>query len=123
MQNIWLCCRILIKGNYDVLTDDIYKGYFNVVADEFILNCTDIGAKFALAHKPEDLPPTYFGICGHVHSAWRIQRNIINVCMDANHYQLVSLDQILKTYNAIKTYHDRNAFAGELEANKRTAPL
>jgi len=58
-----------------------------------------------------------FNICGHIHGLWKVQRNMINVGVDAWHFIPVSEEQIIFYMNGIKKHYDANVFAGELEPN------
>lgn len=114
------CRKILIRGNYDILTDGQYIEYggFESVHTNYLLCHNDIS--FYLTHKPEDCASNYFNLCGHIHGAWKIQRNMVNVGVDVWHYKPVSIDKLVKTYKSICDYHDKNAFAGELGQNFST---
>ena len=113
--------KILVKGNYDTLTDEEYSPYFTKIEDSVLLKVItrDEELILYLNHYPEKGKKEYFNIVGHIHSTWKIQRNMINVGVDAWHFYPVSLKEILFNINAIKKYYDINVFAGELEVNKK----
>ena len=58
-----------------------------------------------------------FNLVGHIHGLWRVQRNMINVSVDAWGYKPISVETILTTKNAIEQFYDGNVFAGELDCN------
>lgn len=112
----------LIKGNYDKFDDSVYLRYFESVQDELILQ-TEQGI-FHLNHYPTRASDKLFALYGHIHSCFRVQRNGINVGVDAFHYRPVSLDMVIKYYNAIAHgRYDTNVFAAELDCNKKTCEL
>ncbi len=112
----------LIKGNYDKFADELYLRYFESVQDDLLLQ-TEHGI-FYLNHYPTKGRSDFMNLSGHIHAAYRVQRNMINVGVDVWHYLPVSLDKILKYYNAISGgRYDANVFAGELLCNKSTCPL
>ncbi len=109
----------LIRGNYDTASDEYYRKYFVDVYDSYKL-VTDCGIKLHLTHEPCKGLVTHFNIVGHIHSTWKVQRNMINVGVDVWHFSPVSLEQILKTRKLLTTIYDHNVFAGELPVNKET---
>jgi len=111
--------KILVKGNYENLSNDIYEKYFDKVCDNLVLNIKKNGKdhQVYINHYPEKCREDIFNICGHVHSAWRVQKNMINVGVDAWHFLPVSISEILFVKNAIDNHFDKNIFAGELEQN------
>lgn len=107
----------LIKGNYDDPRDEeLLLKYFKTVQDEMTIKID--GNLIHINHYPEQASPDAFNIVGHVHGAWRVQRNMINVSCDAWHWRPVSMDEIKLGITAIKKFYDANIFAGELEVNK-----
>jgi len=111
--------KILIIGNYDEKHTDILKNYFDEIYENLIINIEGIGNVY-MNHYPEKAHPDFFNIVGHVHALWKVQRNMINVSVDAWNFQLVPEESIKFLYNAIKNYFDINVFAGELNVNKKT---
>lgn len=116
--------KILIRGNYD--RDDMTAKYgvtqylselFDEIYDEKVIEI--YGILLNLNHFPEKCRTDLFNITGHIHGLWRVQRNMINVGIDAWNYQLLNKDKLLFFYNAIKKYYDVNVFAGELNCNKK----
>jgi calcineurin-like phosphoesterase family protein len=108
--------KILIKGNYDDnYTDDMLLKYFDEVHESLTIELN--GISLFLNHYPTRCKSEMFNICGHIHGAWRFQRNMINVGTDAWCYYPISSEQILFYMNAIHKYYDSNVFAGELSAN------
>jgi len=114
--------KILIRGNYDLDSMTAKPGVtnclitvFDEIYDELILKID--GIPFYLNHFPEKCRSDMFNLTGHIHGAWRVQRNMINVGIDAWNYTLVDKDHILFFYNAIKNHYDINVFAGELKCN------
>ena len=114
--------HILIKGNYDKASDDYYLKYFKAVYSNHLLQLpwSDTGpSQVYLTHEPVNGSKSYFNLVGHVHAAWRVQRNMINVGVDVWHFMPVSLERILQTYSLIHKIYDRNIFAGELDVNEK----
>ena len=111
--------KILIKGNYDQqFSNEELLEYFDEVVEEMNIKLKDIS--FYLNHYPTNCKADLPNITGHIHSLWKVQRNMINVGLDAWNLYPVSEENILFTYEAIKKYYDENVFAGELECNKKT---
>lgn len=109
--------KILIKGNYDTpRNEEILRFYFDVIHETGI-ELEIQGKKFYLNHYPEKAKSDKFNLVGHVHGTWRIQKNMINVSVEAWNYTPVSETQILNCLDAIEIHYDTNVFAGELYAN------
>ena len=116
----------LIKGNYDIsvenggtakyeISDEILSKYFTKVVDDLILK---IGNEMVyINHFPTNAKSEYFNIVGHIHGTWKVQRNMINVGVDAWHFTPVSEDLIKFQMNGIRVHYDQNVYAGELKAN------
>lgn len=101
----------LILGNYDVDHVDILSKYFNVRND------ATLDLSFGLCylnHYPtktlNDLQDAQLGITGHIHSLWKVQKELINVGVDAWNYMPVSIDEIEFCYNAMQNHYDNDVF-------------
>ena len=109
----------LIVGNYDEPRLDLLSKYFLTIQDNKNLLLSNNEVVY-LNHYPGSCSSSKFSLCGHIHGTWKVQRNMINVGLDAWNYKLVPEENIKHLYNAIKNYFDANVFAGELESNKKT---
>jgi len=107
----------LIIGNYDV-DNLIDPSIFLSVQPNKVLKIN--GIDMFLTHKPEDANPNMFNLVGHIHDKWKVQRNMINVGVDAWHFLPVSEQQIELAYNGIKKHYDKNVFIGEYYNNPAT---
>tara|TARA_Y100000034_G_C6867127_1_gene395369 strand:- start:169 stop:783 length:615 start_codon:yes stop_codon:yes gene_type:complete len=111
--------KVLIKGNYDTLPDREYLKYFQAVYDHLHLTLTDGYEKLEvnLEHYPGRSVPDKFNLVGHVHGAWRVQKNMLNVGIDANSYYPISEQQVLFFFRAIKDFYDQDVWVGNHPAN------
>lgn len=108
--------RVLIVGNYDV--DDKkklqeLKKYFSKVILSKTMFLDEEGPKeikVHLNHYPSKARKDMFNIVGHIHGLWKVQKNMINVSVDAWHFKPVSETEILVTINAINNFYDENVF-------------
>jgi len=109
----------LVKGNYDELPDEVYEKYFASVSDSLTMRVKkgDKSINLYLNHFPSKGRKDMMNIVGHIHSLFKVQRNMVNVGCDAWHFRPVSLDQLLFIINGIQNHFDENVFAGELECN------
>ena len=114
--------KILIKGNYDEkdtakfdVSDELLLRYFDKVYKSGYIKLN--GERIYLNHFPNKGKTDCFNIVGHIHEKWKVQKNMINVGIDAWHFYPVSEEQIKFTINAIRKHFDDNVFAGELKAN------
>ncbi|WP_370398402.1 metallophosphoesterase [Tenacibaculum dicentrarchi] len=103
---------ILIQGNYDEGKDDMLSRYFEIKED-LVLNVKGIG-KCYLNHYPtktiKGLGLNNLGITGHIHSLWKVQKNLINVGVDAWNFRIVSEEELSFCYNAMNKFYDKDVF-------------
>jgi len=110
----------LVKGNYDdPRPDDKLEELFESVQKDKVLELSN-GEEVAMNHYPADGKEDMFNLVGHIHSLWKVQRNMINVSCDAWHFTPISEDEIIFCMNAIDKFYDEHVFAGEVKANKKT---
>lgn len=109
------CKKHLIIGNYDIdkLTelkhyfdsvqafDTIKIGHYNVYLNHYPTKCRT---------NTNSLGGADFSLCGHIHSLWKVQEDIINVSTDAWHFKPVSEEEILFCYNAMLNFYDKDVF-------------
>jgi calcineurin-like phosphoesterase family protein len=110
--------RTLILGNYDLDTPEkrplLEKAFDGRVYDE-ILRQFD-GVTMYLNHYPikgakhAKGMPYATSLVGHIHSLWKVQRNMINVGVDAWHFRPVSLTEIMSVIHAMNHHYDENVF-------------
>jgi calcineurin-like phosphoesterase family protein len=116
----------LIKGNYDIeikdggtakyeINDKMLSKYFSKILDSVEVEIGD--EKVFVNHFPTKTKKEQFNICGHIHGLWKVQRNAINVGVDAWHFTPVSEDLIKFQMGGIKNHYDQNVYAGELVSN------
>ena len=107
----------LILGNYDVDKVNILSKYFHNIHEEFNLVSFSDNLMIYLYHYPskckqkieEDSEYT-FAITGHIHSLWKVQKNIINVGVDAWHFKPVPHSEIMFCWNAMLNHYDGDVF-------------
>ena len=116
----------LVKGNYDIpvesggtakyeISDEILSKYFTKIVDALELV---IGGEIVyINHFPTNAKSEFFNIVGHIHGTWKVQRNMVNVGVDAWHFTPVSEELIKFQMNGIRVHYDQNVYAGELKAN------
>jgi calcineurin-like phosphoesterase family protein len=112
--------KILIKGNYDKLADSAYEPYFDKVVNYIDINLeakdgSDIPCR--VQHFPARSIPDRFNIVGHVHGAWRVQKNMLNVGVDVHFFQPISDEQVAFFYKAICEFYDDDVWVGTHRAN------
>jgi len=117
--------KILIKGNYDQLDDDIYKKYFNGVGSSVtIWKAEDPDKKseeilnLHLVHYPTHAKADFFNLVGHIHGCWKIQKNMLNVSIDCHNFKPISLEEVYFFYRAICNFYDQDVWVANHEANR-----
>ena len=101
----------LIKGNYDV--DDPHKmpileRHFKEIAESMFLDAG--GLQLHLNHYPINAVKDRFNLVGHIHGLWKVQPNMLNVGVDAWHFDPVSIEKVAFTKDAIENHYDKNVF-------------
>lgn len=116
----------LVKGNYDIseenggtakyeINDKILSKYFTKIVNDLTLKIGN--ENVYINHFPTNTKSDLFNITGHIHGTWKVQRNMVNVGVDAWHFTPVSEDLIKFQMNGIRVHYDQNVFAGELNSN------
>ena len=99
--------RHLIIGNYDDDKLNDLDSYFSTMQESHTITEHNL----YLNHYPVNkVDKPLFNIVGHIHGLWKVQRNMVNVGLDAWNFLPVSLDTILFTQNAIEKHYDENVF-------------
>jgi len=112
--------KILIRGNHDrQFTDEQLKRYFTEIIPEGDGSHVDVaGINCWMTHYPSCAKPDVFNLVGHVHNTWRVQLNMLNVGVDANHFMPVRLDAIPFHHNAICNHYDDDVWAAYHPVNQ-----
>lgn len=107
--------KTLIRGNHDRgITDAQFKKYFEHVIPEGMgmeLLATD-GTQCYLTHYPTRGREDRFNLVGHIHAAWKLQLNMLNVGVDVHHFQPVNLEAIPFYVRAICEFYDDDVWVG-----------
>ena len=105
--------KILIRGNHDTpFSDEMFAPYFEHIVPEGDGIELDVeGIPCWLTHYPTRGRHDRFNLVGHVHGAWKVQLNALNVSVDCHHYRPVPLDAIPFFYEAIGKHYDDDIFA------------
>lgn len=111
----------LLRGNHDRnYSDAFFKrlGIAEIFEEGISINLVlDCKLNVSLNHYPRLSTPDAFNLVGHIHSSWRVQKNMLNVGVDANHYCLLSEDDVVKSYNSICNYYDDDVWVHNHMAN------
>jgi calcineurin-like phosphoesterase family protein len=81
--------KTLIRGNHDrKLTNEHFAPYFErIVEDGDGLDFEDgNGLKLWATHYPSQSRVDRYNLTGHIHSAWKVQKNMLNVGVDVHAY-------------------------------------
>lgn len=103
----------LIRGNYDEGHEEYLETWFDNIFDsgefEFdfgwaYINHYPTKAKNRLSEKYK------IGLTGHIHGLWKVQKELINVGVDAWHFKPICTEQIEFCFNAMVNFYDDNVF-------------
>lgn len=109
--------KILIRGNHDrVFTDEQLKPYFEQIIPEGDGIEIDITAANGtvipcyITHYPTQGRADRFNLVGHIHSAWKFQKNMVNIGVDTQGYRPVNLDRVPFFLDAISNFYDADVW-------------
>lgn len=112
--------KILIRGNHDRdISDEQFLKYFDKIipeGDGIEMSLDGIGCW--ITHYPTRGKKELFNICGHIHSAWKVQKNAFNCGLDANHFFPTPETKISFYLNAITNFYDEDVWCYNRELNK-----
>lgn len=112
--------KVLIRGNHDIpFSDEQFKPYFKggIYADGAGVNLTIDGISCYATHYPSAGRLNEFNLVGHIHGAWKVQLNCLNVGIDVHHFYPVPFSNISFYLNAITKFYDNDVFAAYLDVN------
>jgi calcineurin-like phosphoesterase family protein len=115
----------LIKGNYDVYPDEEYLKYFDSVRESVSMSTCEPGKPATpdnfmdihMVHYPGKSRPDCFNLVGHIHGAWRVQKNMLNCGVDVSWLYPISLEQVFFFKRAITEFYDQDVWVGDHLAN------
>jgi len=104
--------KILIRGNHDrVFTDEQLAPYFEQIIPEGEGIEIDIeGIPCYITHYPTCGRVDRFNLTGHIHSAWKYQKNMLNVGVDVNGFRPVNFTRIPFHLKAITDFYDNDVW-------------
>jgi len=98
----------LIKGNYDDDKIDYLSKIFHEIVEDRTIEIK--GREYYLNHYPTKCINKEFSLTGHIHGLWKVQKNMINVGVDAWHFRPVSEDEIDFCRTACEKHYDKHVF-------------
>lgn len=112
--------KVLLRGNHDrAITDEQFAPFFEKVFPENTLLTMELaGVPVSLSHYPHYGTAEFFHITGHTHSAWKYQRNMLNVGVDVLHFCLMNAEKIPFYLKAITEYYDQDCWVADHPANQ-----
>ncbi len=123
-ENLWLLeglpgLKWLCRGNHDQkITDEQFAPYFeHVYPENEVLLTESNGVPIAINHYPHFGVADRFNICGHIHSAWKYQKNMLNVAIDVHHFNLMNAEQIPFYLTAVTKFYDKDVWVAQHAAN------
>jgi len=109
---------VLIRGNHDVLSDSDYAPYVDqIVAEGEGLELDVDGLPCYLTHYPTQSREDLFNLVGHIHGTWRVQKNMLNVGIDAHHFRPITPSQVRFYFEAISNFYDEDVWCSQYPAN------
>lgn len=109
----------LVIGNYDEDKLEVLRKYFDNIVESAVIHVGETVKGVFLNHYPSKCKTELwdnerqrfdFAITGHIHGLWKVQRNMINVGVDAWHFKPVSEDEILFCWNSMEYHYGEDVF-------------
>jgi calcineurin-like phosphoesterase family protein len=105
--------KTLIRGNHDeVISDADFLKYFDIVVGHGCGIEMDLGFPAYATHYPTRGRPDRFNLVGHIHTAWKVQLNMVNIGVDANHFRPHDLANMRFFFQAITDFYDDDVWIG-----------
>lgn len=99
--------KTLIRGNHDeVISDAAFLQFFDIVVGHGCGIEIDLGFPVYATHYPTRGRKDRFNLVGHIHSAWKVQLNMLNIGVDVNHFRPHNLDNIKFFLESITDFYD-----------------
>lgn len=111
--------KILTRGNHDrPFTDEDFLNYFEEVhAEGKGIEATFGDVKCWVQHYPSLGVKSHFNIVGHVHSAFKVQLNMLNVGVDVTHFYPTPEEKVPFFLKAITEFYDADCWVAYNEIN------
>jgi len=108
----------LIRGNKeDDFPDELLLQYFESVQTEKTIKLKN-NEEINLVHYPVLAREDLFNLVGHIHKAWTIQTNMINVGVDVWNWKPIKEEEIIHLMIAMRNYYDKDCFPAYLDTNQ-----
>jgi calcineurin-like phosphoesterase family protein len=131
----------LVRGNHDVkFTDSDLKPYFERVINhgdgiELDLTPDEVKAPHSvpwvqkprpagndelhlyITHYPTRSRLDRFNLIGHIHAAWKYQKNMLNVGVDVHHFSPMHASDVFFYLTAITSFYDDDVWVANHQAN------
>lgn len=104
--------KILLRGNHDQVHSDegLLKYFDSILPEGYSLKLKIEGRTYNLNHYPSLGSPVHFNLVGHVHGAWRVQPNALNVGVDVHHFYPIPDVKLDDYYSAVRDHYDQDVW-------------
>lgn len=111
--------KTLIRGNHDrKFSDAELAPFFHTIIDEGEgIELEEAGHLLYATHYPTSGRTDRFNLVGHIHTAWKVQLNALNVGVDTNHFRPTPLTQVPFFITACTEFYDGDCWAAYHPSN------
>ena len=111
--------KVLFRGNHErKISDEVLSKYFEKIYPEGEGHELEVsGVQCWVNHYPTLGKINKFNLVGHVHGAWKVQLNMLNVGVDANHFYPHQISKVLFYKTAIEKFFDEDVWVAYSEQN------
>lgn len=112
--------KTLVRGNHDrKLSDELLSPYFDkIVEDGGGIELSDgKGLNLWVTHYPTQARVDRYNLTGHIHSAWKVQKNMLNIGVDVHCFSPLPLSQAAFFLKAVSEFYDDDVHCSQHLAN------
>ena len=115
--------KTLIRGNHDrAINDAEFAPYFDrIIADgggiRLDLVTDSEPVPIYVTHYPTQSVPECYNLVGHIHSSWKVQKNMLNVGVDVHSFTPMELPRALFFRKAVTEFYDQDVWVADHPAN------
>lgn len=113
--------KILIRGNHDesLSYSELEKYFEEIIPHGHGIYRTVNKIRCYLTHYPTHGISDAFNLVGHIHGAWKVQLNSLNVGIDVHNYCPITYDDVEFYFKAICEFYDDDVWSAYCPHNQK----
>jgi calcineurin-like phosphoesterase family protein len=117
--------KTLVRGNYDrQIGDEEFSKYFEKIVQEGDgIEMEYAGIPLWATHYPTRGRKDCFNLVGHIHAAWKVQLNSLNVGVDVHFLRPMPIERVKFFHDAVCKFYDEDCWVAYSECNSEYRKL